>query len=122
MVLISIVLFANCSSWAMQAAIGTSYAILNVTYWFITVITEAVSWDLRAYDVREIETISNGSFTSALSHAIKATQSTAWVRENNVAPKSDVWRLWLDKIENHLHDGAWDAEQALSECFGEKGL
>ncbi|KAI4129174.1 MAG: hypothetical protein LQ341_006595 [Variospora aurantia] len=52
MVLAAVVLFANCSSWAMQAAIGTSYAVLNVAYWLTTVIPEAWSWDLRCYDVR----------------------------------------------------------------------
>ncbi|KAL9600857.1 MAG: hypothetical protein Q9219_002899 [cf. Caloplaca sp. 3 TL-2023] len=92
MVLVAVVLFANCSSWAMQAAIGTSYALLNVVYWLMTVVPEAWSWDLRCFNVRERQEFGtlggpHRTFTSAVSSAIKVTRSTAWIRQNQILPR-----------------------------------
>lgn len=120
MVLVAVVLFANCSSWAMQAAIGTSYALLNVVYWLVTAIPEAWSWDLRCYDIRERQAIkSHRTYTTALWSAIQITRSTSWVRDNEVLPRSAVWRDWLDMAEEHLDDAEWDPEAALVMILGD---
>lgn len=121
MVLIAVVLFANCSSWEMQAAIGTMYAFLNVVYWLVTAIPEAWSWDLRCYAVHA-DRISeyhkrSRTFTSALSTAIKLTQSVVWVKQNRIMPPTDAWDAWLEQAESHLTDDSWDPEAALSDCL-----
>ncbi|KAI4137947.1 MAG: hypothetical protein L6R39_007036, partial [Caloplaca ligustica] len=118
MVLVAVVLFANCSSWAMQAAIGTSYAVLNVAYWLVTVIPEAWSWDLRCYNVRGREEFRRyGTFTEAIASAIRITGSTAWVRDNQILPRSAAWREWLDRAEDQLDNDDWDPQAALAELL-----
>jgi len=93
MAMTAVVLFANCSTWAMQAAIGTSYAFLNVSYWVVTVIPEAWSWNLNVYTIiRHSDTVKYSrtpSFVKAVSAAIKLTQSTAWVCDNNIKRAGD---------------------------------
>ena len=118
MVLVAVVLFANCSSWAMQAAIGTSYAILNVAYWIVTVIPEAWSWDLRCFDVKELQEIErHRTFTAAVFAVIKFTRSVDWVRENQLLPKLDAWQTWLVEAINHLDDDRWNPEKALHDLI-----
>ena len=118
MVLVAVVLFANCSSWVMQAAIGTSYAILNVAYWLVTVIPEAWSWDLRCYDVDQAqEPERHRTFMAAIFAVIKFTRSVDWVRENQLVPKSHAWELWLMEAMNHVDDNEWDPEKALYDCL-----
>ena len=121
MVLIAVVLFANCSSWEMQAAIGTMYAFLNVVYWLVTAIPEAWSWDLRCYAVHADRIPGyhehSPTFTSALSTAIKLTQSVVWVKQNRIVPPMDAWDAWLEQAESHLMDDSWDPEAALSDCL-----
>jgi len=121
MAMTAVVLFANCSTWAMQAAIGTSYAFLNVSYWVVTVIPEAWSWNLNFYTIiRHSDTVKYSrtpSFVKAVSAAIKLTQSTAWVRDNNFLPNQACWRLWLDEAEDNLENISWDPETALSDLI-----
>lgn len=118
MVLAGVVLFANCSSWAMQAAIGTSYATLNVVYWLVTVMPEAWSWDLRCYDVRSRQdTVQHPNFIAAVSSAIRLTWSTRWVHDHQVLPKSAVWSRWLEMAEEQLDKDYWDAEKSFDDCI-----
>ena len=115
MVLIAVVLFANCSSWAMQAAIGTSYAILNVAYWLMAVVPEAWSWDLRCYEVlggRDYNQCK--TFTRAISEVIRLTRSTRWVHENRILPRASFWQDWLEEAGEQLDDNTWDPEEALT--------
>lgn len=117
-VMVAVVLFGNCS-WVMQAAIGSSYAFLNVSYWLVTVIPETYSWDLSTYSVTVNHGNSgfgsNGSFTSALWQSIALTRSVRWVRSNNVTPNSSPWKAWLDEAEQNIENDKWDPEQALTE-------
>ncbi len=112
-VMIGVVLFGNCT-WVMQAAIGSSYAFLNVSYWLITVIPENYSWDLSRFSVT-VKHHDSTTFTSALWQSIMLTHSVRWVKANNIIPNSPAWKAWLDEAEQNLENDKWDPEQALTE-------
>ena len=48
--MVAVVLLGNCS-WAMQAAIGGAYLILNGAYWLVALLPPTWSWHLTAYEV-----------------------------------------------------------------------
>lgn len=49
MLMISVVLLGNCD-FAMQAAIASSYILLNGAFWAVSLIKKGNFWDLSAYD------------------------------------------------------------------------
>ena len=51
--MISVVLLGNCN-FAMQAAIGSSYIVLNGAFWCISLMEKKAFWDLSAYDCKDI--------------------------------------------------------------------
>lgn len=56
----AIVLFGNCT-WTMQLALGVTYALLNVAYWFAAVLTirdPGLAWDCSWLKVEEVGRLS----------------------------------------------------------------
>lgn len=85
----SIIFFTNCG-WAMQTAIGMTYIILNMMYWFIPFAMEdGKTWDLSLYRTtydKKRDRKEYSSYTLALWHAIWETKSVDWVKRSGAAP------------------------------------
>jgi hypothetical protein len=126
----AIVLFGNCS-WTMQAALGVTYALLNVAYWFAAVLTirdPELAWDCSWLKVEEVGRLSNlargetewveqgveysNSFELGLFYAIRLLRSTKWVRETGAVPRTEAWDEWLHLADEHLDDPGWNAKKA----------
>jgi len=107
MLMISVILLGNCN-FIMQAAIASSYIVLNGAFWTISLIDKRHFWDLDAYileDVTEIDARNahneqhkgedgqsnedTPSFTRTLWYAIRETKKIGWVKRGGAAPKTD---------------------------------
>ncbi|KAL2046624.1 hypothetical protein ABVK25_011663 [Lepraria finkii] len=129
------------STLYLQVGFAASYMILNVAYWIVAALPAQWHWDLSCYEV-EREDYEGGekhdSFTLALWKAIAITQSVDWVKNGQIAPVSEAWKLWVEKagevVEEELAgprtEGTdslekrgvkplprWDAEQTLTDCL-----
>ena len=132
------------STLYLQIGFAASYMILNVAYWIVAALPPQWHWDLSCYKVEQ-EKYEGGerhaSFTQALWKAIAITQSVEWVKNGQIAPVSEAWKLWVEKagevVEKEKEkeelagmgtDGAdnlekrgvksiphWDAESALTD-------
>lgn len=124
LLMISVVLLGNCL-FAMQAAIGVSYMVLNGAYWAASLINKDKFWDLSSYVVKEItpedakkahkdfdDTLSGkASFTRTMWYAIRETHKVGWVRSGGAAPRTPQWEEWLAEAEDNAIRGNrnWDA-------------
>jgi hypothetical protein len=131
----AIVLFGNCT-WTMQLALGVTYAVLNVAYWFAAVLTirdPEMAWDCSWLKVEEVGRLSkpaknevavsepgvtddgmeySNNFELGLFYAIRLLRSTRWVRETGAVPRTEAWDEWLHLADVHLDDANWDAKKA----------
>lgn len=131
----AIVLFGNCS-WTMQLALGVTYAVLNVAYWFAAVLTirdPETAWDCSWLKVEEVGRLQkpvknevamsepgvtesgmeySNNFELGLFYAIRLLRSTKWVRETGAVPKTEAWDEWLHMAEMNMDNEHWDAKRA----------
>lgn len=124
--MVSVVLLGNCG-FAMQAAIGASYIILNGAYWGASLIPKDKFWDLSNYVVTDItpddaknadknqdDTLEGGhSFTRTLWYAVRETKKAGWVKKIGAAPgtpqvclRTKLYRLLAAKLESHCPCGS----------------
>jgi hypothetical protein len=124
LLMVSVVLLGNCN-FAMQAAIGASYIVLNGAFWGSSLINKHSFWDLSNYAVEDVtpkdaadahleqeDTIEGRpSFTRTLWYAIRETKKIGWVKRGGAAPNTDEWDEWLKLAEQNATDGnnGWNA-------------
>lgn len=134
LLMVSVVLLGNCN-FAMQAAIGLSYIILNGSFWAASLVPKRLFWDLSNYDCHDItltdakeaeklqEDTTEGkpSFTRTLWYAIRETKKIGWVTRGGVAPKTDEWDNWLKAAEENAIRGnrGWDAVRMMGVMVGQ---
>ena len=139
------------SSLYLQIGFAAAYMILNVAYWIVAALPPQWHWDLSCYEV-EREYYEGGerhaSFTLALWKAIAITQSVDWVKNGQIAPVSEAWKLWVEKAgevvelekekeelagigrdgTDSLENGglkpipSWDAESALTDFLNSSAI
>ncbi|EKD20369.1 hypothetical protein MBM_01051 [Drepanopeziza brunnea f. sp. 'multigermtubi' MB_m1] len=133
----SVVLMGNCE-FAMQAAIGLSYIILNGLFWAASLIPDDVFWDLSNYECKDItppdaqeadrpqdDTLEGRpSFTRTVWYAIRETKKIGWITRGGVAPKTDQWDAWLREAERNaiLGNRAWNAVEMREKMVGQAEL
>lgn len=132
------------STLYLQIGFAASYMILNVAYWIVAALPAQWHWDLSCYEVEREDYVGgeqHNSFTLALWKAIAITRSVDWVKNGQIAPVSEAWKLWVEKAGEIVEfekekeelaglgtDGTdnlekrgvkplprWDAEQALTD-------
>lgn len=124
LLMVSVVLLGNCN-FAMQAAVGASYIVLNGAYWAVSLVNKRMFWDLSSYECEEAtppdaehahkkqsETIEGKpNFTRTLWYAIRETKKTGWVRSSGAAPRTPQWDEWLKQAEQNAKNNnrEWDA-------------
>ncbi|KAI9049114.1 hypothetical protein LZ554_006962 [Drepanopeziza brunnea f. sp. 'monogermtubi'] len=130
----SVVLMGNCE-FAMQAAIGLSYIILNGLFWAASLIPDNAFWDLSNYECTDItppdaqeadrpqdDTLEGRpSFTRTVWYAIRETKKIGWITRGGVAPKTDQWDAWLREAERNaiLGNRAWNAVEIREKMVGQ---
>ncbi len=130
----SVVLMGNCE-FAMQAAIGLSYIILNGSFWAASLIPKDAFWDLSNYECKDItppdarnadlpqdDTLEGRpSFTRTVWYAIRETQKIGWITRGGVAPKTDQWDAWLREAEQNAINGnrGWNAVEMREAMVGQ---
>lgn len=134
LLMISVVLLGNCH-FAMQAAIGVSYIVLNGAFWAASLINKRKFWDLSAYVWHDItpldaknahleqsDTISGKpSFTRTMWYAIRETKKIGWVRSGGAAPRTQQWEDWLVEAEKKAAkmERDWDAVAMREQIVGQ---
>ena len=119
MVLVGVVLLGNCS-WTMQAATGSAYAILNVTYWLVTLLPERWTWNLNHWSCETTAKHRTPSYIEALWTAMKYTRSTRWASQHGLVPHTSGWEEWLVEAQHQIDkstgekDVPWDCRGALA--------
>ncbi|RDW88983.1 hypothetical protein BP6252_01015 [Coleophoma cylindrospora] len=121
LLMVSVVLLGNCN-WTMQAAIGSSYIILNGLYWLTSLFEKKYFWNMHSYEYDEKnqepkyahaheETYGDPSYTRTLWYAIHETKETGWVNRAGAAPLTDGWVKWLKEAQDNVNGplDAWDA-------------
>jgi hypothetical protein len=133
LLMVSVVLLGNCN-FAMQAAIGASYIVLNGAFWGSSLIRKGRFWDLSNYDVvddtppdaadahlEQCDTVEGRpSFTRTMWFAIRETKKIGWVKRGGAAPKTDEWDEWLRLAEQEASNGnrAWNAVETRETVVG----
>ena len=133
LLMVSVVLLGNCN-FAMQAAIGASYIVLNGAFWGSSLIRKDRFWDLSNYHVDDVtpldaqdahleqEDTNEGrpSFTRTMWYAIRETKKIGWVKRGGAAPKTDEWDEWLKLAEQNASDGNknWNAVEVREAVVG----
>jgi hypothetical protein len=133
LLMVSVVLLGNCN-FAMQAAIGASYIVLNGAFWGCSLIHKRRFWDLSNYKVEDItpkdaalahreqeDTVEGRpSFTRTLWYAIRETKKIGWVKRGGAAPNTDEWDEWLKLAEQNAADGnkGWNAVETRETVVG----
>ena len=132
LLMISVVLLGNCK-WTMQAAIGSSYIVLNGAYWLAALLPKSMYWDLSAYefvdetpkdsinaDKKTGKTVEDQpSFTRTMWYAIRETKKIGWVSRGGAAPKTSKWDEWLREAEKNVENRGWNAVAKKDEIVGE---
>ncbi|KAL3423799.1 hypothetical protein PVAG01_05546 [Phlyctema vagabunda] len=139
LLMVGVVLLGNCN-WAMQAAIGSSYVILNGAYWLTSLIPKKNFWDLSAYICKDItpkdaedahrdkmndDTVGGrfgrASFTRTLWYTIRETGKIGWVTRAGAAPATPQWENWLKEAESNVINKrrGWHAVTRKDEIVGE---
>jgi hypothetical protein len=134
LLMVSVVLLGNCN-FAMQAAIGLSYIILNGSFWGASLIPRDKFWDLSNYDWKIItpddsldadksqgETLSTQpSFTRTMWYAIRETKKIGWIKRGGIAPSTEKWDRWLEAAEQNAVKGnrAWNAVEMREKIVGQ---
>jgi len=130
----SVVLMGNCE-FAMQAAIGLSYIILNGLFWAASLVPKHLFWDLSNYECHDItpadaqnanlpqdDTLEGRpSFTRTVWYAIRETKKIGWITRGGVAPKTDQWDNWLRTAEENAIAGnrGWNAVEMREAMVGQ---
>lgn len=130
----SVVLMGNCE-FAMQAAIGLSYIILNGLFWAASLVAKDLFWDLSNYECVDItprdaqnanlpqdDTLEGRpSFTRTVWYAIRETKKIGWITRGGVAPKTDQWDNWLRAAEENAIAGnrEWNAVEMREAMVGQ---
>lgn len=134
LLMVSVVLLGNCG-FAMQAAIGASYIILNGAFWAASLIPKDKFWNLSLYVVKD-ETPEDAkgahlkqndsldgrpSFTRTLWYAIRETKKIGWVKKSGAAPGTPQWDEWLQlALLNADQDNrSWNAVERREEVVGQ---
>lgn len=129
--MVAVVLLGNCN-FNQQAAIGSSYIVLNGLYWAASLVPKREFWDLKRYereditpdDCQDAESAQLGgrpddspSYTRTLWYAIRETREVGWVRTGGAAPRTKEWRRWLDAAEEQVKGGktGWKSWKAVRE-------
>lgn len=134
LLMISVVLLGNCN-FAMQAAIGLSYIILNGLFWAASLIPKDRFWDLSLYDIADEtpddakyaedsqgETLATQpSFTRTMWYAIRETKKIGWIKRSGAAPSTAKWDQWLEVAEeNAVADNrTWNAVLMREKIVGQ---
>lgn len=139
LLMVSVVLLGNCI-FAMQAAIGASYIVLNGAFWGASLIKKEAFWDLSNYnwvDVTPVDARDGDrtrmlprqehghqfeempNFTRTMWYAIRETRKIGWVKRGGAAPNTDEWDQWLKEAEKNAIAGnrEWDASKALKDII-----
>jgi hypothetical protein len=115
LLIISVVLFGN-ATWTMQVALALVYALLNVAYWVIAILPPAMSWDTSAYTATKLAVDKPDTYTCAIYCAIKRSNSTAWILENDFLPETPLYKEWvIHAEENRVKDTDWNSFKKLRE-------
>ncbi|KUJ21790.1 uncharacterized protein LY89DRAFT_576597 [Mollisia scopiformis] len=134
LLMVSVVLLGNCS-FPMQAAVGTSYIILNGSFWGASLIPKKRFWNLSNYDFKVVtppdavdadkaqaETLEGrASFTRTMWYAIRETKKIGWVKRSGAAPSTHEWELWLKLAEENAVAGkrTWNAVEMRESIVGQ---
>ena len=134
LLMVSVVLLGNCG-FAMQAAIGASYIILNGAFWAASLIPKDKFWYLSLYVVQDItpedargahlkqddSLDGRPSFTRTLWYAIRETRKIGWVKKSGAAPRTPQWDAWLQlALENSEQDNRlWTAVAKKEDVVGQ---
>lgn len=134
LLMVSVVLLGNCN-FAMQAAIGLSYIILNGSFWGASLVNKSRFWDLSHYQCEDItpadsllanesqgETLATQpSFTRTMWYAIRETKKIGWIKRGGVAPSTEKWDRWLDVAEQNAAAGnrTWNAVEMREKIVGQ---
>jgi hypothetical protein len=134
LLMVSVVLLGNCN-FAMQAAIGLSYIILNGLFWATSLLPKKRFWDLSNYewadetpddarfaDESQGETLATQpSFTRTMWYAIRETKKIGWIKRSGAAPSTDKWDTWLEAAEKNAAAGKrkWDAVAERERIVGQ---
>jgi len=134
LLMISVVLLGNCN-FAMQAAIGASYIILNGLFWAASLVPRNRFWDLSNYEwvdetpndakdahLSQGETLATQpSFTRTMWYAIRETKKIGWIKRSGAAPSTTKWDKWLDMAEYNAAKGNrnWDAVAERERVVGQ---
>ncbi|TAQ88031.1 hypothetical protein B7494_g3641 [Chlorociboria aeruginascens] len=134
LLMISVVLLGNCG-FTMQAAVGSSYIVLNGAFWATSLLNKRLFWDLSNYEWEDItpadaqdahkkqdETVEGKpSFTRTMWYAIRETEKIQWVKRNGAAPRTPQWDRWLQLAEENAEkkNRDWNAVQQREDIVGE---
>lgn len=139
LLMMSVVLLGNCK-WTMQAAIGSSYILLNGAYWLASLLEKDLFWDLDTYEWEDVtppdskraefpkptdDTVGgqygDPSFTRTLWYAIRETGKTGWVTRSGAAPATTQWDSWLQEAQDAVVNNrrAWPAVSRKDDLIGE---
>ncbi|KAE8451534.1 hypothetical protein EG329_003607 [Mollisiaceae sp. DMI_Dod_QoI] len=134
LLMVSVVLLGNCT-FPMQAAIGTSYILLNGAFWGVSLIPKKLFWDLSNYefedetpldarnaDQNQEDTLEGkASFTRTMWFAIRETKKIGWVKKSGAAPSTPEWEKWLKLAEEKAvaGDRKWKAVEMRESIVGQ---
>jgi hypothetical protein len=137
LLMISVVLLGNCN-FAMQAAIGSSYIVLNGLFWASSLCGKQRFWDLSDYIWKDITPLDaqnadlehgpgpedKPNFTRTMWYAIRETRKIGWVKRCGAAPSTPQWDKWLAEAEVNAKSGnrAWPAIHKREIIVGEVEL
>lgn len=119
MLMVAVVLMGNCT-WVMQAALSSTYILLNGLYWIAALFKANSAWDLSRYEVKEKRTLTKSNFTEALWASILATKKTKWVKTSRAIPESEAWKAWLHEASENVENEKWDPTACLKRCLEEE--
>lgn len=119
----------------MQAAIGSSYVLLNGAYWLLSLISKQSFWNLNHYECKERTRVDykdahlnqdftsegRSSYTRTLWYAIRETGKTGWVTRGGAAPSTTQWESWLQEAESAAKNDrrSWPAVSRKDALVGE---
>ena len=101
MLMLGVITLAN-AKLQLQFAWAGAYIIINIAHWVVAALPQKMHWDLSCYEVREQGVEggpSNPNFTEALWKAILLTKDINWVENGEAAPKTPVWKDWLQEAK-----------------------
>ncbi|KAF4637968.1 hypothetical protein G7Y89_g120 [Cudoniella acicularis] len=133
LLMVSVVLLGNCN-FPMQAAIGTSYIVLNGAFWTASLVTQDKFWNLSIYEWNDITpkdaqhahlsssatTEGSASFTRTMWYAIRETKKIGWLKKMGAAPTTPEWDEWLNSAEANAVKGnrGWKAVEQREQMVG----